>query len=85
MTLGEIAVIIVPLRLLLTNHFNAMQKLIIFAASAALILSATACGKIGGDDEKDNPYKPLELTTKSAEFVQKGNDFSFNFIDRINS
>ena len=55
MTLGEIAVIIVPLRLLLTNHFNAMQKLIIFAASAALILSATACGKIGGDDEKDNP------------------------------
>lgn len=63
---------------------NAMHKLTILAASATLILSFAACDKIG-DDEKNNPYKPLELTTKSAEFVQKGNTFSFNFIDRINS
>lgn len=33
---------------------------------------------------KRNPYKALNLSTKSAEFVQKGNAFSFDFIDRVN-
>ena len=40
-----------------------------------------ACDKI--DSEKTNPYKALDLTTKSAEYVQKGNSFAFEFIDRI--
>ena len=39
-----------------------------------------ACDKIGnGNDE----CKPLELSTKSAEFVQEGHKFAFDFIDRI--
>lgn len=62
-----------------------MHKLTILAAFAALTLSFVACDKIDRDDEKNNPYKPLELTTKSSEFVQKGNAFSFEFMDRINS
>lgn len=49
------------------------------------IVAFVSCEKIGGDNDKNNPYKPLELTTKSAEFVQKGNDFSVEFIDRIDA
>ena len=62
-----------------------MKKISILAALAALALSASACGKTPGDDPKNNEYKPLELTTKSAEFAEKGSTFTFNFIDRINA
>jgi serpin B len=58
-----------------------MRLISILAASAA-ILSTVSCEKSGVDN---NPYKPLTLTTKSAEFVEKGNTFTFNFIDRINA
>lgn len=43
--------------------------------------AVVACDKIGGDGNDE--CKPLELTTKSAEFVQKGQSFAFEFIDRI--
>ena len=56
-----------------------MNKIAILAAAAALLLS---CGK-PSDDGKDNPYKALDLSTKSAEFVKKGESFTFNYIDRI--
>ncbi len=57
-----------------------MHKIAILAA-AALLLS---CGK-PSDDGKDNPYKALDLTTKSAEFVKKGESFTFNYLDRISA
>ena len=62
-----------------------MRKISIAAAAAALLLSGIACGKTPGDDPKNNEYKPLELTTKSAEFAEKGSTFTFNFIDQINA
>jgi serpin B len=56
------------------------------AAIAALLLSGTSCqGIINEIDERTNPYKPVELSTKSAAFVEKGEDFSFAFIDHINA
>jgi serpin B len=58
-----------------------MNKIAILAAAAALLLS---CGK-PSDDGKDNPYKALDLSTKSAEFVKKGESFTFNYIDRISA
>ena len=55
-------------------------------ALAIMALTAFSCGDlIGGDDQGDNTYKSLDLTTKSAEFVQKGNVFAFDFIERINA
>lgn len=62
-----------------------MKHLSFLIAALGIVAASVSCGKIGGDDEKNNPYKPLELTTKSAEFVQKGNTFSIDFIDHINS
>ena len=63
---------------------NTMHKLTVLAALSALTLFSASCNKTGAD-EKNNPYKPLELSTKSAEFVRKGNTFSFNFLERINA
>ncbi|MCR5017842.1 MAG: serpin family protein [Bacteroidales bacterium] len=56
-----------------------MKRLsIILAVAAALV----ACDKLGnGNDE----CKPLELSTKSAEFVQEGQRFAFEFIDRVDA
>ena len=62
-----------------------MRKISFFAAVAAVLVTSAACGKTPGDDPANNPYKSLELTTKSAEFVEKGSTFSFEYIDRINA
>ena len=62
-----------------------MKKFRLMAAAAALLTLSLSCEKMGGDDPKDNPYKPLSLTTKSAEFAREGNAFAFDFIDRINT
>ena len=61
-----------------------MKHFAIISALMAILMGSISCEKIGGDDPKDNPYKRLELTTKSAEFARQGNDFAFNFIDRVN-
>ena len=53
-----------------------MKHFAIIGAMMAILMGSVSC--------KDNPYKRLELTTKSAEFARKGNDFAFNFIDRVN-
>jgi serpin B len=61
-----------------------MKHFALISAMTAILIGSVSCEKIGGDDPKDNPYKKLELTTKSAEFAKQGNDFAFNFIDRVN-
>ena len=60
-----------------------MKHLSLWISVVALALAAAACGIF--DPEGTNPYKPLKLDTKSAEYARKGNAFSFEFIDRINS
>ena len=59
-----------------------MKHFALISAMTAILIGSVSCEKIGGGDPKDNPYKKLELTTKSAEFAKQGNDFAFNFIDR---
>ena len=60
-----------------------MKQFGLWAAVAALMISGMSCDKI--DDPANNPYKPLDLTTRSAEFARQGNTFAFNFLDRINT
>ena len=62
-----------------------MNHLGLMAAAAALLSISLSCEKPGADDTGNNPYKALELTTKSAEFALEGNTFAFDFIDRINA
>ena len=62
-----------------------MKRFALFAALAALVIGSISCGKKSDDDPKNNPYKQVDLTTKSAEFVRQGNAFAFRFIDRVNN
>lgn len=62
-----------------------MRNEVLFTLGAVLLLGAVSCNRITQDTDGNNPYKTLELSTKSAEFVQKGKTFTFEFIDRINS
>ena len=60
------------------------------AAVAALLFVSVACEKVDSpqlvdDGPEGNPYKSLNLTTKSAEYARQGNTFAFEFIDRINT
>ena len=56
-----------------------MRTLIWMAAAAALFLS---CDKIQ-DQPEDNTYKPLEMSTKSSEFIRKGQPFALDFLAQI--
>ena len=62
---------------MMMKHFVLMA-----AAVAALIAGTTSCEKMGN---KDNPYKSLELSTKSREFARAGNNFAFDFLDRVSA
>ena len=60
-----------------------MKQFGLWAVTAALLTVSLSCKKI--DPDNNNPYKALDLTTKSAEFARQGNTFAFDFIDRINT
>ena len=50
----------------------------------ALVAGLISCQKPGDNpDNTDNTYKPLQLSTRSAEFVTEGMPFAFEFIDRV--
>ena len=57
-----------------------MRQFVIFAA---ILTTLASCQK--SETDIPNPYKPLNLTTRSAEFIQKGTAFNFEFIRRIDA
>ena len=64
-----------------------MRNLLSISAIAVIILAAVACEKNDVEeivDPADNPLKKLELTTRSADFARRGNEFAFAFLDKVN-
>ena len=55
-----------------------MKPLLLALSLLPLLVS---CQKPSGDS--DNPARPVELSTRSAEFLEQGKPFTFEFIDRI--
>ena len=41
-----------------------MKHVTLLLTSLGRLAASVSCGKIGGDDAKTNPYKPLELSSK---------------------
>ena len=41
-----------------------MKHLSFLILALGIVAASASCEKIGGDNDKNNPYKPLELTTK---------------------
>ena len=62
-----------------------MDRMMTIATAAAILMGAVSCDRIGGDPYADNPYKSLELSTRSAEFARTGNTFSMEFLSRIDA
>jgi serpin B len=55
------------------------------AVAASLLMAAISCAKMEDKNtEPDNPNQGLKISTKSADFVQKGLPFTFDYIGRIN-
>ena len=64
--------------------FGIMKTLFLLMASAVLLTSSTSCDRLDPDSSvKNNPYKSLSLSTRQAEFVSEGMDFSMNFFNRV--
>ena len=61
-----------------------MKRVTLITAAALLVVAAVSCDKAGWE-ERMNPYKALDLSTKSAGFVEKGGNFTFNYIKHIDS
>jgi len=57
-----------------------MHKTIFLLAASAMLLSGCDLSPLGIDT---NPRKELSLNTKSIEYIEKGNDFSLNFLNKV--
>lgn len=68
----------------MVTMMNMKTSFVSLAVFFAMVMAFSACEKVPVCDEpQENLYQPMELTTKSAEFVEKGNSFAFDFLDRI--
>lgn len=61
-----------------------MKHYILLFAMFAMALCNVSCDKVETEEPVDNPYKKLELSTRSSEIVRQGNDFAFRFLENIN-
>lgn len=61
-----------------------MKHYLLFFALIAMALGNVSCDKAETEEPTDNPYRKLELSTRSTEIVQQGNDFAFRFLENIN-
>lgn len=61
------------------------MKRLLIGVAMGLLAVCVSCNKAEWEARK-NPYRSLNLTTKSAGFVSAGNaSFTFDFIDRVNA
>ena len=61
-----------------------MKHIALLISAAILLMVGVSCEKLDNEETGDNSPSRLELSTKSAEFVKQGNNFAFEFIDRVN-
>lgn len=52
------------------------------AICATALLGSVACDKF---QIETNPYKPIDLSTKSLDFAKEGNSFAFNYLERVDA
>ena len=63
-----------------------MKHLSIISTAVVVLMGLFSCQKAGTGDTPGNGEAPvIDLTTKSAEFVQKGNDFAFRFLKAVDA
>ena len=62
-----------------------MTRLFLLLTASVMMSGFTACDPLdqGPVSPDKNPYKALSLSTRQSEFVTTGQEFSLNFIDRV--
>ena len=50
-----------------------------------LVLAAGSCSRLEDDDDGNNPYRPLSLSTKQTGYVSAGMDFSYRFLEKVDA
>ena len=61
-----------------------MKRFILLITMFAIALGNVSCDKAETEEPTENPYKKLELSTRSAEIALQGNDFAFRFLENVN-
>ncbi|MBR1576139.1 MAG: serpin family protein [Bacteroidales bacterium] len=62
-----------------------MKSTLLWTACAVLMMTGTSCEGLNPGRDRENAYQPMTLTTRSAEFIEKGNTFSFDLLERVNA
>lgn len=60
-----------------------MKKFLLFILVLPLVILSVRCGRIDDEDDGNNDFKPLSLTTKQTGYVESGNRFAWRFIDGV--
>ena len=60
-----------------------MKHAAILTIFAAIVMLFPSCEKTPSVKTDENPYKALELNTRSTEYVKQGNTFAFNFLSKV--
>ena len=61
-----------------------MKHISFIFVAVAFTLAFVSCEKNESVDPVDNPRKSINLNTRSAELIRQGNNFAFNFFDKVN-
>ena len=60
-----------------------MKRFLLFLLVLPLTILSVRCGRIDEEDDGNNDFKPISLTTKQAGYVESGNRFAWRFIDGV--
>ncbi|MBO4536288.1 MAG: serpin family protein [Bacteroidales bacterium] len=60
-----------------------MKKVFLLALSFVVLGLLTGCYPTAPEEDEDNTYKRISLTTKQREYINAGNAFSYRFIAKI--
>ena len=62
-----------------------MKRIVWILAAALLATVMLSCGQINNEDDGENPYTPISLSTKQSDFVTAGNSFAGRLIERVDA
>jgi serpin B len=60
-----------------------MKKIIWLMMAALLLQLPLSCNRLEPEDDGENPFTPISLSTKQQGYVQAGTQFAWKFIDKV--
>ena len=60
-----------------------MKKIIWLMMAALLLQLPLSCNRLEPEDDGENPFTPISLSTKQQGYVQAGTQFAWRFLDKV--